>query len=161
MKYTSSLVLASVTLVTQVVYGNIITYDCSQIPNICMNFCWAVYCQGLMTPLHGGANVNADQNRKDVGTDSGSKKAANEGWSFNTAAPVGSQARAATSPDEYPLASSNEGGVAALNNQNIGPSFRMATTGVGPQNQQGEQNSESCPLSSPYSTNPLSYVFNI
>jgi hypothetical protein len=122
-------ILILVALVPQLIYGDTrtIVYDCDIMPNICLNFCWAVYCQGLMLPLHGGLGVNPDQNRKDIGIED-PESAPLKKWRFNTRAPLNADKLAiAKSPDEYPLASSLEGGLAVLNNQPIGPSLRMAT----------------------------------
>ncbi|KAI0172571.1 hypothetical protein GGR52DRAFT_545236 [Hypoxylon sp. FL1284] len=79
----------------------IVTYDCTDTPQICLNTCWAVNCVGHPNPLHGGSQ--RAPGRTEWGYNQGPCQ--NYGWAWTT--PDG---KAATSPDEYPLASSYEGG---------------------------------------------------
>ncbi|KAK8080169.1 hypothetical protein PG997_007987 [Apiospora hydei] len=89
-----------------------IVYDCSKTPQICLNTCWAVKCAGLPAGLHGGGNKDAKASKK-KGTENrnawgyGSKPCDeskhNKYWKNGNVKN--------TSPDEYPYASSKEGGL--------------------------------------------------
>ncbi|KAK8090541.1 hypothetical protein PG994_000046 [Apiospora phragmitis] len=90
-----------------------IVYDCSKTPQICLNTCWAVKCAGLPAGLHGGGNKDAkaskkkgEQNRIAWGYNS---KPCAENSKHNKYWKNGNTKN--TSPDEYPYASSKEGGL--------------------------------------------------
>lgn len=91
--------------------GKDITYDCEQTPEICLNTCWAIKCMKFPAVLDGGNQKDAaasakygDTNRRAWGY--GSKPCEKHDWAWTT--PSG---QAATSPDEYPYASSASGGL--------------------------------------------------
>lgn len=79
-----------------------VTYDCgaSGTPQICLNTCWAVNCWGLPETLHGGKGVDSDANRKSWGYGQKSKW---KQYIWNN--------DDCSSPEEYPYASSKEGGL--------------------------------------------------
>jgi hypothetical protein len=77
-----------------------ISYDCgpSGTPQICLNACWAQNCRKLPAVLHGGAGASGDAKRTEWGYGQKTKWAPYQ-WGTNT------------SPEEYPYASSKEGGL--------------------------------------------------
>ncbi|KID95392.1 hypothetical protein MAJ_08619, partial [Metarhizium majus ARSEF 297] len=81
-----------------------VVYDCEKTPQICLNTCWAIKCQQNSATLHGGGQTKAnakkygDDNRKKWGYDKDPCK--KKGWAW----------KGGNSPDEYPYASSKEGG---------------------------------------------------
>ncbi|KAK2591573.1 hypothetical protein QQS21_010743 [Conoideocrella luteorostrata] len=85
-----------------------VKYDCKETPEICLNTCWAIKCQRNTPNLHGGGQKNAAASKK-YGLDNRNK------WGYSKkpcAIGKGKFGRkGATSPDEYPYASSKEGGL--------------------------------------------------
>lgn len=81
--------------------GKTISYDCGPTgtPQICLNTCWAINCRGLPDTLHGGTGISGDAHRKEWGYGHKAKWAQFK-WSTDC-----------TSPEEYPYASSKEGGL--------------------------------------------------
>ncbi|PHH67133.1 hypothetical protein CDD81_2902 [Ophiocordyceps australis] len=86
-----------------------VVYDCEKTPQICLNTCWAIKCQKNSETLHGGGQKDksasskyGDANRRKWGYGS---KPCDRQWKWTTP-----DNKAATSPDEYPYASSKEGG---------------------------------------------------
>lgn len=86
-----------------------VVYDCKNTPQICLNTCWSIKCKKNAQTLHGGGQKDrkeskkyGDRNRNRWGY--GSKPCIN-GWGWTTP-----DKKKATSPDEYPYASSKEGG---------------------------------------------------
>ncbi|EFY86447.1 hypothetical protein MAC_07525 [Metarhizium acridum CQMa 102] len=81
-----------------------VVYDCEKTPQICLNTCWAIKCQKNSETLHGGGQTKdnakkyGDDNRKKWGYDKDPCK--KKGWAW----------KGGNSPDEYPYASSKEGG---------------------------------------------------
>ncbi|CAN8097501.1 unnamed protein product [Discula destructiva] len=76
-----------------------ISYDCSDTPGICLNACWAQHCRGISGTLHGGG-----------GADDAAKRTA-WGYGFKTPGWKAYVNGVNTSPEEYPYASSKEGGL--------------------------------------------------
>lgn len=80
-------------------------YNCQKTPQICLNTCWAINCRGLPSTLHGGAGVSSGANRDAWGYSLNSRTSwSSLKWGVNT--PPENR-----SPDEYPYASSMEGGL--------------------------------------------------
>lgn len=83
--------------------GKTVSYDCgpSGTPQICLNICWAVHCRGLPEDLHGGGGAAAVKNHRTEWGYGYETKWKQYQWNN----------QACTSPDEYPYASSKEGGL--------------------------------------------------
>ncbi|KAH9908393.1 hypothetical protein F4778DRAFT_776694 [Xylariomycetidae sp. FL2044] len=84
-----------------------VNYDCTKVPQICLNTCWAQQCAGHSRDLHGGAS-NTGDTRAEWGYNSGICKS--QGYDWQTIKTPTHPSEYADSPDEYPLASSAEGG---------------------------------------------------
>lgn len=105
--------VALIALAASAVTAKGIKYDCEATPQICLNTCWAVKCAGLPAGLHGGGSKNARDSKK-RGT------ANRNAWGYGSKPCSASSKHAKywkngkiknTSPDEYPYASSREGGL--------------------------------------------------
>ncbi|KAI1848699.1 hypothetical protein JX266_005558 [Neoarthrinium moseri] len=87
-----------------------VIYDCSQHPQLCFNTCWAVNVVKHPNPLHGGGGSGAgSDNRKDWGYKSSMCVKQNVHWDCENG--LGGKDEC-VSIDEYPFASSKEGGFA-------------------------------------------------
>ncbi|TLD23127.1 hypothetical protein PspLS_07530 [Pyricularia sp. CBS 133598] len=76
---------------------NEVPYDCTRMPGVCTNHCWAVNCMGHPEAVHGGNDqVDVEKNRKD--------------WGYYTTGLKALGDDVYSSPEEYPFASSQEGG---------------------------------------------------
>lgn len=82
--------------------GKTISYDCGPngTPQICLNTCWAVNCRKLPETLHGGTGISDSAHRTEWGYGQKTKWASYK-WGNGDC----------TSPEEYPYASSKEGGL--------------------------------------------------
>ncbi|KIS69430.1 uncharacterized protein UMAG_11931 [Mycosarcoma maydis] len=76
-----------------------LTWDCTRVPNICSNDCYAIQCAGKPTTLHRDS-ANASANRAKTACKSPNRCANN--------------ASDSNSCDEYPYASSREGGTGSV-----------------------------------------------
>ncbi|SPO25720.1 uncharacterized protein UTRI_03085 [Ustilago trichophora] len=76
-----------------------LTWDCTRVPNICSNDCYAIQCAGKPTTLHRDS-ANASINRANTACKSPNRCANNPSDS--------------NSCDEYPYASSKEGGAGSV-----------------------------------------------
>ncbi|KAM0331580.1 hypothetical protein ACHAQA_003259 [Verticillium albo-atrum] len=101
-----------------------VKYDCQSMPQICLNTCWAINCAKNVKTLNGAgfksakdASDASDKKRQAWGY--GSKPCKKGGkWAWTAPAITGgkhktsyNKNRAATSPEEYPYASSKQGGL--------------------------------------------------
>jgi hypothetical protein len=92
--------LSSVVLLSGMALSKTITYDCKDMPQICLNTCWAWYCAKHPQVLHGGQQANGQAADSNANRNKwGYSRVGWKSWQWGSDN---------TSPDEYPLASSME-----------------------------------------------------
>ncbi|GAB0133880.1 hypothetical protein EsDP_00002274 [Epichloe bromicola] len=100
---------AAIILLVSSAAARTVKYDCEKTPQICLNTCWAIKCKRNAETLHGGGQKNAMESSKYNSANRNrwgySAKPCDNGWGWTTP-----DKKKASSPDEYPYASSKEGG---------------------------------------------------
>ncbi|KAJ9479018.1 hypothetical protein PHBOTO_002492 [Pseudozyma hubeiensis] len=91
--------LALLSLTTSSTLAATLTWDCTRVPNICSNDCYAIQCASKPTTLHRDS-ANASANRAETACKSPNRCSGNPDDS--------------NSCDEYPYASSQEGGAGSV-----------------------------------------------